>query len=258
MDRDRHPSHHWDSSDRHPIHINQSEQPFKVETLDEDSQEYRVDQFGKAIVGTPGFGEFGLGPREAGHPSVHKVVMSPEDMRILRECNSESFYKRCLPLGIAGNILTFMYYQNKPKATGKRFWPYLTVTLAAWIGGKISYRSKCEDKLLNAGHRSALVEAIRKKRGISESEFDADQSWQVNVTSDWRSDDQQQSRQATSHFNDMSSSSHGYDASSTGSDDQEKLSVTYDSLRQQNRSRASSPPQPSQSNDLSGRSKPAY
>ena len=254
---DRQSSHHWDTnSSNRPMHVDHSDEPMKVETIDEDSQEYRVDQFGKAIVGTPGFGEFGLGPRSPAYSS--KVVLDPEDMRILRECNAESFYRRCLPLALAGNILTFMYYQNKPPATGRRFWPYFGVTMAAWVGGKFSYRSKCEDKLINAGHRSALVDAIRKKRGIPESEFDADHSWQSSSSSsDWRTEDQQQNRQATSHFNEVSSSSlssHGYDASSTTGNESERPSVTYDALRQQNRSRAIAPP----SQDLSGRSRPTF
>lgn len=228
-------------------------QPLKVDTLDAEG-EYRVDQFGKAIVGPGGIGEFGLGPRGGGGAGPRggpgscgpgaKILLSPEDMKVLRECNRESFRNRCLPLLMAGNLLVYMFYQNKAPATGnpRRIGAYVGVSVGAWILGKISYRSKCEDKLMNAGHNSTLVEMLRKRKGIVSSEFEPDQSWQSGTLSsqtpsDWRNEDQQQNREPS--FGSYE------DADQLGSNEGEGGYTSYDTLRQQNRWRQPSSSSPS-------------
>jgi len=239
--------------DERPINMRDTSQPIHVDTLEDDN--YRVDQFGKAIVGPAGFGDFGYPPGQSPAQSVNKeVTLTPDDMRILRECNRESFMQRCLPLMTAANLLTYLYYQTRATSVpGRKFGAYIGVTILGWVAGKMSYRSKCEDKLINAGHNSKLVEVIRKRRGITASEFEPDQHWQSSPSSssssDWRIEDQQANKQSQSSY-DSSYSADNYYGNDEGS--QQSSSVSYDSLRQQNRSRSPA----SSSQDL--RSRPTF
>lgn len=237
MDRDRYSGHRSDgSTGQYPLNVEEADRPLRVETLDSE-QEYRVDQFGKAIVGPGGFGEFGLGPKgDCKGDKIKETVLTYDDLRILRECNKESFYKRCLPLGLAGNLLVYLYNQNKPPGNRRGWMTYFGVTMFAWMAGKMSYRSQCEDKLIASGHQSKLVGMLRQRRGVTPSELDSDQGWQSNSSSDWKLEDHQQSRQSSA---DLSLSS-GHESSS-GTESEEGGSVTYDYLRQQNRSRSQTP-----------------
>lgn len=175
-------------------------------------------------------------------PSV--TNLTPDDTRILRECNNESFYKRCLPLIIAGTALTHTWFGRmaEPMSQGKRIGGYTAVTVIAWIIGKMSYRRTCEDKILTSGYNSRLVDAIRKRRGLPEPEFASDYSSDEPLAFDWKEDDRQ-SAMKDEWNRSLSRNTDGPtgDKPFYGDDDMtiegRKEYTSYDDLRQQNRSR---------------------
>ncbi|KAG8201589.1 hypothetical protein JTE90_011255 [Oedothorax gibbosus] len=107
-----------------------------------------------------------------------QVQLTPEEIRILRECNKESFYYRCLPLAVAGIASAFLGVRNGYLTGHPRWGPAGKMTggaILGWFVGKFSYRSQCEEKFLKL-ENSAIGDAVRKKRGISRETF-ADESF---------------------------------------------------------------------------------
>ena len=227
----------WSDSD--PVH---------VDTLGRDEQDLRssgADPEG-ALRYEP---DSGRGFRRDPGSSPPQVLLTPEDMRVLRECNKESFYRRCLPLVIAGNALTHAWLSrgSEPVSRGKRVAAYTFVTVSAWIVGKMSYRRVCEDKILTSGYSSKLVDAIRKRRGLSESEFDSGlvtvgsgSSGDSGTPFNWKEDDRLyafEDERTRSQF--QSSDGPTGDKPFYGDDDatgsSPKEYTSYDALRQRNR-----------------------
>lgn len=88
-------------------------------------------------------------------------TLSPEDMRVLSECNRESFYTRCLPLGIGFCFgVNMMEKQLKLPLRGYR---YFLAGMLGWLVGKMSYKHICEEKLMNSSSDSPFVQLLRKK-----------------------------------------------------------------------------------------------
>lgn len=98
---------------------------------------------------------------------------SPEEMRVLNECNKESFFKRCLPLSSLLGFGTYYgvrvgYFKGHPK-----FGSIPKVSAAVFIGyfiGKISYQWKCAQKLMEVPN-SKLGQILREKRRAGKSGF---------------------------------------------------------------------------------------
>lgn len=91
---------------------------------------------------------------------------TPEELRVIRECNKESFYQRCVPLGtlLGGGV----YYGVKTgffKAS-PRFGAAPKVITAVVMGyfiGKFSYQAKCAEKLMQLPN-SQIGEMLRQRR----------------------------------------------------------------------------------------------
>lgn len=72
-------------------------------------------------------------------------------MRVLQECNRESFYQRCLPFSTILGVGTFMGVKSGFFQPSAKFGPTPKVLGAVVIGyflGKISYQAKCAEKLM--------------------------------------------------------------------------------------------------------------
>jgi len=112
-----------------------------------------------------------------------QIQLTSEELRILRDCNRESFYYRCLPLMVAGMGGTYLAVKRGILTGHPRWGPAGKMAAAAvtgWFVGKMSYRSKCEEKFLKLGN-STIGNAVRKKRGYS---LEIDQSENYQFPSD--------------------------------------------------------------------------
>lgn len=101
--------------------------------------------------------------------------LTPEELRTLKECNVESFYKRCLPIGAFLASSTYLGVKNGFLKPSPRYGPTPKVLISVVIGyfiGKFSYQSKCAEKLMQLPN-SHLGELLRqKRRGNRQDTFD--------------------------------------------------------------------------------------
>ena len=101
--------------------------------------------------------------REPG-PVPHR--MSQDEMRVLRECNSESFYRRSVPISSALMAGTLYMIRTGRLQPGKRFGVVPKVAVAGIVGyfiGKVSYMDTCKEKLM-ALPNSEIGRMLRKQR----------------------------------------------------------------------------------------------
>jgi hypothetical protein len=93
---------------------------------------------------------------------------SNEEMRVLQQCNSESFFQRCLPIGTFLGVTTYVGVKSGYLNANPKFGAIPKVAAAVIMGyimGKISYQSVCAEKLM-ALPDSKIGAALRnKKRG---------------------------------------------------------------------------------------------
>ncbi|XP_057668533.1 OCIA domain-containing protein 1-like [Diorhabda carinulata] len=95
-----------------------------------------------------------------------RYQFTPDELRVLKECNKESFYQRCIPIstilgGVAYYAVKTGYLRGNP-----RFGATPKVIVGAIVGyfiGKFSYQSKCAEKLMQLPH-SQIGEMLRQKR----------------------------------------------------------------------------------------------
>lgn len=76
-----------------------------------------------------------------------------EQLRVLKECNIESFYQRCLPIGVGLGVGTYFAIQRGLMKSSARFGAFPKVALAGTLGyfiGKFSYRQKVINQLINS------------------------------------------------------------------------------------------------------------
>lgn len=101
-------------------------------------------------------------------------AISQEDFRLLRECNKESFWYRCVPLSTG--ICALMFYLARQKNMRPKTLHILSGTFAGWFVGKLSYRRTCEDRLINSNSNSPFVNAMRRRRGVYREDLNSDQT----------------------------------------------------------------------------------
>ncbi|XP_017772925.1 PREDICTED: OCIA domain-containing protein 1 [Nicrophorus vespilloides] len=89
-----------------------------------------------------------------------------EEMRVVRECNRESFLQRCLPLGTIFGVSSYMAIKQGYFRPSPRFGAAPKVTIAVVVGyfmGKFSYQQKCAEKLMQLPN-SPIGEMLRQRR----------------------------------------------------------------------------------------------
>ncbi|CAK1554045.1 unnamed protein product [Leptosia nina] len=90
-------------------------------------------------------------PGLAGQAPAAPHKFSPEELRVLQECNNESFFQRSLPLGTLFGLGTLLGVQQGHFKPNPRFGAFPKVTLAVIVGyflGKLSYQQACAEKLM--------------------------------------------------------------------------------------------------------------
>ncbi|CAH2230332.1 jg17269 [Pararge aegeria aegeria] len=91
---------------------------------------------------------------------------SQDELRVLKECNTESFYQRSLPLGTTFGLAAFFGVQGGHLKPNPRFGAFPKVTLAVIVGyflGKLSYQQACAEKLM-ALPGSYIGQLLRDKK----------------------------------------------------------------------------------------------
>ncbi|EEZ99819.1 OCIA domain-containing protein 1 [Tribolium castaneum] len=91
---------------------------------------------------------------------------SPEEVRVIKECNRESFYQRCLPLGAILGVSTYYGVKAGYLRGNPRFGAFPKVTVSVIVGyflGKFSYQTKCAEKLMQLPN-SQIGEMLRRRR----------------------------------------------------------------------------------------------
>lgn len=76
---------------------------------------------------------------------------TPDELRVLQECNRESFYQRCLPLSTLFGVGAFIAVKSGTLQGNGKFGAVPKVIGAAVLGyfvGKLSYQSKCAEKMM--------------------------------------------------------------------------------------------------------------
>ena len=114
--------------------------------------------------------QFKTTPMTGEEAAKQMMEFSMEEIAVSRQCQSESFWYRALPLGVALSAVV--------QVAGKMGWAKYSFGKAFAAGllgfgiGKLSYVNACEDKFLRELPRSQVSQLIRKRRGMNEPEFD--------------------------------------------------------------------------------------
>ncbi|XP_044154923.1 OCIA domain-containing protein 1 [Bufo gargarizans] len=87
-----------------------------------------------------------------------------EEKRVLRECNSESFWYRSVPFSVVSMLATQTLIRRGILTTSTRFGSFPKIAVAGvfgYIAGKISYIKECREKFLRL-ENSPMAEIIRQ------------------------------------------------------------------------------------------------
>uniref|UniRef100_A0A0A9YZH1 OCIA domain-containing protein 1 n=1 Tax=Lygus hesperus TaxID=30085 RepID=A0A0A9YZH1_LYGHE len=102
------------------------------------------------------------------------IKFSSDELRVLQQCNKDSFYQRSLPMSAVLGTGTFWAVKAGYLSPGAKFGAVPKVAVAVVVGyllGKISYQQKCAEKLM-ALPDSKVGQMLRNRRaGIMESPF---------------------------------------------------------------------------------------
>jgi hypothetical protein len=104
------------------------------------------------------------------------MALTAEELQVLKECNSESFWFRCVPLGITFIATTQLLVSRGILQANPRYgalFKNMAAGLAAFVVGKMSYQSKCREKIMSL-ENSSLADSLRKKRAWSDNISDTD------------------------------------------------------------------------------------
>ncbi|CAD6998676.1 OCIA domain-containing protein 1 [Ceratitis capitata] len=119
------------------------------------------------------------------HPLAN-YQFSSEEVRVLRECNTESFFQRSLPLGTALGVGAYLGVKNGYFKGNYRYGAVPKVVVGVIVGyfvGKFSYQQKCAEKLMRLPN-SKLGELLqqRKQNGSVLSRLNPDQSIGIGMS----------------------------------------------------------------------------
>ncbi|XP_069701206.1 OCIA domain-containing protein 1 isoform X2 [Periplaneta americana] len=99
---------------------------------------------------------------------------SNEELRVLRQCNRDSFFQRCIPIASILGIGTYYGVHSGYLKPHARWGAAPKVTVAVIVGyflGKFSYQSKCTEMIMQLPN-SKLAEMLRQRKrqgGFQES-----------------------------------------------------------------------------------------
>lgn len=116
------------------------------------------------------------------HPLAN-YQFSSEELRVFRECNSESFFQRSLPLGTIFGVGAFMGVKQGLIPPNIKYGAVPKVIVGVVLGyfvGKFSYQQKCAEKIMNLPN-SRLGEILRQRQTQGLSGFKPDQSLSMGM-----------------------------------------------------------------------------
>ncbi|XP_023243221.1 OCIA domain-containing protein 1-like [Centruroides sculpturatus] len=96
---------------------------------------------------------------------------SPEEYRAIQECNRESFYYRSLPLAATAMFAVQLAVKQGILSSHPRWGSTFKLMGAGFVGwflGKLSYREKCAEKLMQLPN-SQIGESLRRRKLGEES-----------------------------------------------------------------------------------------
>ncbi|KAH8233699.1 hypothetical protein KR026_011525 [Drosophila bipectinata] len=99
------------------------------------------------------------------HP-LADYQFSAEEVRALRECNTESFFQRSLPFGTGLGLLAYFGVKNGYLQGHGKYGAVPKVVMGVILGyfvGKFSYQQKCAEKIMRLPN-SHLGELLRQRR----------------------------------------------------------------------------------------------
>uniref|UniRef100_A0A1B0A9I3 OCIA domain-containing protein n=1 Tax=Glossina pallidipes TaxID=7398 RepID=A0A1B0A9I3_GLOPL len=102
------------------------------------------------------------------HPLAN-YQFSSDELRILRECNLESFYQRSLPLGTALGLAAYFGVKQGYLTPNIRYGAVPKVMVGVLLGyfvGKFSYQQRCAEKIMLLPN-SRLGELLRQRQNQS-------------------------------------------------------------------------------------------
>ncbi|XP_018431098.1 PREDICTED: OCIA domain-containing protein 1 [Nanorana parkeri] len=110
---------------------------------------------------------------ESGTLFLKKVyVLTQEEAKVIKQCNSDSFWFRSVPFSVMGMTATQVLISRGFLTTHSRFGALPKVAFAGTVGfmaGKLSYYNACKEKILKL-ENSPLAEMLHQGR-ISKLEF---------------------------------------------------------------------------------------
>lgn len=110
-----------------------------------------------------------MNPNESQERPQHPLAnyqFSSEELRVFRECNSESFFQRSLPLGTTLGIAAYFGVKQGFIPPNVKYGAVPKVILGVVLGyfvGKFSYQQKCAEKIM-ALPNSRLGEILRQRK----------------------------------------------------------------------------------------------
>ncbi|XP_017469267.1 PREDICTED: OCIA domain-containing protein 1 [Rhagoletis zephyria] len=99
------------------------------------------------------------------HPLAN-YQFSSEELKVLRECNTESFFQRSLPLSTALGVGAYLAVKSGYLQPNFKYGAVPKVVVGVIIGyflGKFSYQQKCAEKLMRLPN-SRLGELLKQRR----------------------------------------------------------------------------------------------
>ncbi|KAH8309264.1 OCIA domain-containing protein 1 [Drosophila kikkawai] len=109
------------------------------------------------------------GSRQAPQHTPHPLAdyqFSAEEVKALRECNTESFFQRSLPFGTGLGLLAYFGVKNGYLQGNGKYGAVPKVVMGVILGyfvGKFSYQQKCAEKIMRLPN-SQLGEMLRQRR----------------------------------------------------------------------------------------------
>lgn len=114
-------------------------------------------------------------PQQQQKPSPDSVFyqFSPEETRVMNECNKESFFQRSLPLSLITGAVSYAAVNAGYLKRSVKWGPWPKVMFGGLFGyliGKYSYQTICAEKLMQLPN-SELGRVLRERRGKASGEL---------------------------------------------------------------------------------------
>ncbi len=179
-------------------------------------------------------------PQNQQQPQLPRLT--DEEKRLLKECESESFWQRSLPLMVVNAGLIHYFY--KKRGQNIKFY-FVNLCMGAFFSyglGKLSYLSKCREKLVaNLPPDSELLKAMKSGSPLPLNQQQTDATEYSN----------------DSVYDQLRKQNRGFQQPQSAVDSQTNVqnteAKTYDQLRQQNREAQMRPHQQQQQRSQSQR-----